>query len=306
MAEDRVTPAGSCAWSAARSQVPSAASAGHDDRRHATTRRRGRNRPARRGRRPPPTQRPRSAASSCDLPEGLSPVDLRAREMPARRHCGITYDRHLRHTRAANSPASEGESRRVGEQADDLLSQDSLTAGCQRGPACLRIGRRPRRAGPRQDRAPRRPRAAGAGPPGAGHAAQGRPGRRRQAGQRRPRRGPAQLRRAPGGAARRARRGRPGGRGHRRHAALDPSAGRRAPPDHDPGRAHRRHLRRDGLGAGRGPRGRDRAVQLRRAELPAGPPGPQRVRHLPHRAGRIAAAAAHPHLAGAGAHAARP
>ena len=40
-----------------------------------------------------------------------------------------------------------------------------------------------------------------------------------------------------------------------------------------------------GWGAGRGARGGKRAVQLRRAELPAGSPGPQRIGHLPHRAG---------------------
>ena len=101
--------------------------------------------------------------------------------------------------------------------------------------------------------------------------AQGRPRRRRQAGQRRAQRGPARLRRTTGGAARRARRRRAGRRAHRRHAALDPAADRRPAPDHDPGRAHRRHVHRDGLGTGRGARGRDRAVQLRRAELPARP-----------------------------------
>ena len=35
-----------------------------------------------------------------------SPISARRGEMPARRHSGITYDRHLRHARAATSQAS--------------------------------------------------------------------------------------------------------------------------------------------------------------------------------------------------------
>ncbi len=47
--------------------------------------------------------------------------------MPARRHSGITYDRHLRHIRGGNKPSCEkGVSCRVGEQPVDL-SQESLT-----------------------------------------------------------------------------------------------------------------------------------------------------------------------------------
>ena len=169
--------------------------------------------------------------------------------------------------------------------------------GRRRGSRRLRSGRRPRCAGPRQDRAPRRPVADRAGSSGTRLAAQGRPRRCRAPRQRRPHRGPARLRRASRGAARRTRRGRTGRRAHRRHAAVDAPADRRPAPDHDPGRARRRHLRRDGLGTGRGARGRDRAVQLRRAELPAGPPGAQRAGHLPRRPRRVAAGAAHPHLA---------
>ena len=127
----------------------------------------------------------------------------------------------------------------------------------------------------------------------------------RSARERRPRRGAKQLRRATGGVARRAGCRRAGRRAHRRDPAVDPPADRRAAPDHDSGRARRRHLHRDGLGTCRGPGGRDRAVQLRRAELSRRSPGAQRAGHLPYRAGGLSAAAAHPHLAGAGAHSAR-
>ncbi len=40
--------------------------------------------------------------------------------------------------------------------------------------------------------------------------------------------------------------------------------------------------------------------------FPAGPPGAQRAGHLLHRSGRLSAAAAHPHVAGAGPHPAEP
>ena len=51
--------------------------------------------------------------------------------------------------------------------------------------------------------------------------------------------------------------------------------------------------------------GRDRAVQLRRAQLPAGPSGTQRAGHLLHSAGRVAAGASYPYLARADPCAAR-
>ena len=57
-----------------------------------------------------------------------------------------------------------------------------------------------------------------------------------------------------------------------------------------------------GLHRRRGPGGRDRLAQLRRPQLPARPPGPRHVRHALRRARRARLdAAAHPHLAGAGA-----
>ena len=64
--------------------------------------------------------------------------------------------------------------------------------------------------------------------------------------------------------------------------------------------ADRRRLRRDGLGGRRGSRGRDRVVQLRRAELPARPSRPARCRTPSSSARGLAAGAAHAHLAGAG------
>ncbi len=62
----------------------------------------------------------------------------------------------------------------------------------------------------------------------------------------------------------------------------------------------------DGLGGGRGPRGRARVVQLRRAELPQGPPGARDAGHPVRRAGGQRAGAAHAHQPGAGPLAARP
>ena len=112
--------------------------------------------------------------------------------------------------------------------------------------------------------------------------------------------------RAPGGARGRAR-GADAGRGDRRRDAPDrPATGRVATPGHHRVRAHRRHLRGDGLGGRRGPRARGRVAQLRRAQPRARPPGPHHAGHLLDRARRPRAGAAHPHLAGAGAHHAHP
>src|SRR5215469_16986277 len=98
-----------------------------------------------------------------------------------------------------------------------------------------------------------------------------------------------------------ARAGRGGGG---RHPALGPGPpGRPAPGDHAL-RAAVRRVRRDGLRGRRGSRGRGRVVQLRRAQLPARPPGPRDAGHvLRGRARRrrpVWNRAAHPHLAGAG------
>ena len=94
----------------------------------------------------------------------------------------------------------------------------------------------------------------------------------------------------------------PGRGGRRRHAAVGPDAARRPAPGDVGRRAAGRRLHRDGLRDRGGPRGRGRVVQLRRAELPARPPGAGHAGHdLRRRAGRRAAlrhGAAHPHLAG--------
>ena len=79
-----------------------------------------------------------------------------------------------------------------------------------------------------------------------------------------------------------------------------------------PGRGHpltrvlerdHRDLRGARLLGGRGARGRDRLLQLRRAQLPGRPPGARHAGHLP-RVGRRAPP--HPHLAGADPHHAGP
>ena len=78
--------------------------------------------------------------------------------------------------------------------------------------------------------------------------------------------------------------------------------GRPAPGDHAR-RAAGRRVRRHGLRDRRGPRGRGRVVQLRRAQLPARPPGPGDAGHPvpggPGRVGPVRRGAAHAHLAGA-------
>ena len=87
--------------------------------------------------------------------------------------------------------------------------------------------------------------------------------------------------------------------------------GRRAPGD-EGGRRDRRHLPRARLRRGDRPRGRDRVVQLPRAQLPGRPPGDGHARHaLPRCAarGRRAggeAPAPHAHVAGADPHACWP
>ena len=88
-----------------------------------------------------------------------------------------------------------------------------------------------------------------------------------------------------------------GAAGRPRHAASD------RPGD---GRA-RRDLRRDGLHLGRRSRHRGRLAQFHRAQHPARPSGAADAGHLLSAAARRrhADGAAHPHLAGAGAHHAR-
>ena len=99
-------------------------------------------------------------------------------------------------------------------------------------------------------------------------------------------------------------------RNGRRHAAGARGAGRERPRASDqPGdrRAHR-HLRRHGFRGGGRSRHRDRRLQLHQAEFPGRPSGAGDARHLlfPAEARRLAAFAAHAHLAGAGAHHAQP
>ena len=112
-------------------------------------------------------------------------------------------------------------------------------------------------------------------------------------------------RRLQGRGARRAARHRDRGR----HAAGARGADRGRPraSDQPGGRRAHRDLRRHGLRRRRRPGHRDRRLQLHQAELPRGPSGPRDARHvlLPAEAGRLADAAAHAHLAGAGAHHAR-
>ena len=95
-------------------------------------------------------------------------------------------------------------------------------------------------------------------------------------------------------------------RDRRRHAAGARGAGRGRPhPSDQPGdrRAHR-DLRRHGLRRRRRAGHRDRRLQLHQAQFPRGPSGARDARHVlfPAEAGRLADAAAHAHLAGAGAH----
>ena len=154
-------------------------------------------------------------------------------------------------------------------------------------------------AGPR-----RRPGADRAGQRRDRRAAAGRQGRGGQAG----RRGPG---RDPGGA------GRPAGASWRPSGTprvlideavdvtlpWDRQPRRRPAPGHDHGRAAGRRVRRHGLRDRRGTRGRGRVVQLRRAQLPARPPGPRDAGHAlrgrPGRCERSGRGAAHAHLAGA-------
>ena len=69
-----------------------------------------------------------------------------------------------------------------------------------------------------------------------------------------------------------------------------------------------RDLRRHGFFHRRRPRHRDRRLQFHQAQFPGRPSGARHARHVlfQSEAGRQAAAPAHPHLAGAGAHHAQP
>ncbi len=95
-------------------------------------------------------------------------------------------------------------------------------------------------------------------------------------------------------------------RKHRRHAAGARSAGRDRPrpSDHPGDRRTHRDLRRYGLRRRRRSGHRDRRLQFHQAEFPGRSSGARDARHvlLQSEAGRLAALAAHPHLAGAGAH----
>ena len=118
--------------------------------------------------------------------------------------------------------------------------------------------------------------------------------------------GVAGARRPPGRARGRARPAHPR-RGDRRRHGARPAAAAGCPAPDQPGlRAGRGHLRLDGLGDRRGPRGRVGVADLRRPQHPGRPPGPPGAGHLLRRAGRLRAGPAHPHLAGAGPHHARP
>ena len=77
-------------------------------------------------------------------------------------------------------------------------------------------------------------------------------------------------------------------------------------PAHDRLRADRRHLRRDGLGGRRGSGPRGGVAQLRRPQPRPRPPGTHHAGHVLDRPGRGPPGAAHPHLAGPGAHDAVP
>ena len=95
-------------------------------------------------------------------------------------------------------------------------------------------------------------------------------------------------------------------RKRRRHAAGARSAGRDRPraSDHAGDRRIDGDLRRHGLCRRRRSRHRDRRLQLHQAQFSGRPSGARHARHvlLQSEAGRHAASAAHPHLAGAGAH----
>ena len=95
-------------------------------------------------------------------------------------------------------------------------------------------------------------------------------------------------------------------RERRCHAAGARKPGRNRPhPSDQPGdRRTHRDLRRYGLRGRRRSGHRDRRLQLHQAELSRRPSGAGNARHVlfQSEAGRLAAAAAHAHLAGAGAH----
>ncbi len=95
-------------------------------------------------------------------------------------------------------------------------------------------------------------------------------------------------------------------RERRCHAAGAREPGRSRPhPSDQPGdRRTHRDLRRYGLRGRRRSGHRDRRLQLHQAEFSRRPSGAGNARHLlfQSEAGRLAAAAAHAHLAGAGAH----
>ena len=99
-------------------------------------------------------------------------------------------------------------------------------------------------------------------------------------------------------------------RKRRRDVAGARGAGRNRPrpSDHAGDRRIDRDLRRYGLCRRRGARHRDRRLQLHQAQFSGRPSGARHARHvlLQSEAGRFAPLAAHPHLAGAGAHHAEP
>ncbi len=96
----------------------------------------------------------------------------------------------------------------------------------------------------------------------------------------------------------------------RRHAAGARDAGRDRPraSDHPSGRRTHRDLCRHGFCHRRRAGHRDRRLQFHQAQFSGGSSGARYARHilLQSEAGRHAALAAHPHLAGAGAHHAHP
>ena len=169
-----------------------------------------------------------------------------------------------------------------------------------------RRGGRPRRAQAGPDGSRRRPFATGPRQPGdrrpAAAGTQGR-GPADRAGPGRDQPGAGRAADRAGGRAR----GADAGRGdRRRHAADRPDPARLPTPDHPDVRPHRRPVRRHGLGGRRGPRRRGRVAELRRPQPRPGPPGADHAGHVLDRAGRPPRRAAHPHLAGPGAHDADP
>ena len=134
---------------------------------------------------------------------------------------------------------------------------------------------------------------------GAGPGDQRAQGPRQRGAQRAPRRASRAPRSTPGSPPRRVDVTLAGARGAHRNGPH--------PSDQPGGRRADRDLRRHGLRRRRRAGHRDRRLQLHQAQLPRGPSGPRDARHvlLPAEAGRLADAAAHPHLAGAGAHHAR-